>query len=73
MTQETQTQKQTRRAAGPAFGNAVAYFGIWYVGMDQFQDPSMAVAMGGAIVAAVLGNLGDFGGWLGRQIDKLTG
>lgn len=66
---ETQRSKQTRRAGGPALGNAVAYFVIVYLGSlgVSFDDQSLAVAMGGAIVAAVLGNLKDFARWVGER------
>lgn len=69
MTEETQGQKQTRRAGGPAVGNAIAYFVIAYLGSIgiSFDDQSLAVAMGGAIVAAALANLKDFARWVGER------
>lgn len=42
---------------GPATGNAVAYFSIWWLGTKygySFEDPELAVAMGGALVATLI-------------------
>jgi hypothetical protein len=42
---------------GPAFGNGIAYFLLWY-GANRygytFEDPELALAMGGAVIATLL-------------------
>lgn len=41
----------------PATGNAIAYFGLWWLGRKYgytFDDPELAMAMGGALVATLL-------------------
>jgi hypothetical protein len=42
---------------GAAFGNGVAYFLMWYGGYKyniQFDDPELALGMGGAVIAGFL-------------------
>jgi hypothetical protein len=42
---------------GAAFGNGIAYFGLWWAGYKynlSFEDPELALAMGGAVIASLL-------------------
>lgn len=66
---------QIRTAAtvggGAAFGNGIAYFLIWYMGYKydmKFDDPELALAMGGAVVATVILQVTRFFSWVGRGI-----
>lgn len=66
---------QVRAAAvvggGAAFGNGIAYFAIWYMSYKydmKFDDPELALAMGGAVVATVILQVTRFFNWLGRGI-----
>jgi len=43
--------------SGAAFGNGIAYFGLWWAGHKynlSFEDPELALAMGGAVTASLL-------------------
>jgi short subunit dehydrogenase-like uncharacterized protein len=54
---ESKTVKYAGNSVGVGLGNAIAYFGLqyaeWRYGF-KFADPVVAMAMGGAIVSALL-------------------
>jgi hypothetical protein len=63
--------KATAVGGGAAFGNGLAYFGLWWAGYKynlSFEDPELALAMGGAVIASVLIYLTRFFSVLGRGI-----
>ena len=50
-------ENATGSAIGPALGNGLAYFAMLWIGVKYeytFDDPELAVAMGGAVVATLL-------------------
>ena len=54
---ESKTVKYAGNSVGVGLGNAIAYFGLQYAEYKynfQFADPVVAMAMGGAIVSALL-------------------
>lgn len=53
----SEIKKVSANIGGPAFGNGIAYFVLWYLGKEQgytFDDPELALAMGGAVIASLL-------------------
>lgn len=56
-TTESKTVKYAGNSVGVGLGNALAYFGLQYAEYKynfKFADPVVAMAMGGAIVSALL-------------------
>lgn len=54
---ESKTVKYAGNSVGVGLGNALAYFGLQYAEWKhgiKFSDPVVAMAMGGAIVSALL-------------------
>lgn len=54
---ESKTVKYAGNSVGVGLGNAIAYFGLQYAEWKygfKFADPVVAMAMGGAIVSALL-------------------
>jgi uncharacterized membrane protein required for colicin V production len=54
---ESKTVKYAGNSIGVGVGNAIAYFGLKYVEHMygyKFDDPVVAMAMGGAIVSVIL-------------------
>lgn len=54
---ESKTVKYAGNSVGVGLGNAIAYFGLQYAEWKHgitFNDPVVAMAMGGAIVSALL-------------------
>lgn len=54
-------------AYGPATGNAIAYFAIWYAGWKykvSFDDSELAIAMGGALATTLILELRRAGSWI---------
>ena len=59
---------------GPALGNGIAYFLLWYVGREYgytFDDPELALAMGGAVVASFLLEIRKLFGFVGRIFNRM--
>lgn len=56
-TTESRTVKYAGTSVGVGLGNAIAYFGLQYAEYKydiKFADPVVAMAMGGALVSALL-------------------
>ena len=54
---ESKTVKYAGNSVGVGLGNAIAYFGLQYAEWKygfKFADPVVAMAMGGALVSALL-------------------
>lgn len=68
------TYKVGGNAIGLGMGNGIAYFGIWYLknykGVD-FDDPLLAMAMGGAIVSGLLLELKRLGAGIKYVFDRM--
>ena len=67
-----QTTK-TEVTIGPALGNGVAYFVLAWIGHQygfNFDDPELAVAMGGAIVGSALLSVRRVIAWIAGLIEK---
>lgn len=65
------TVKAVAVGGGAAFGNGIAYFGLLWAGYKydlKFEDPELALAMGGAVIASLLMYLTKFFTVLGRGI-----
>lgn len=61
-------------AYGPATGNALAYFAIWYAGWKhnvKFDDGELAIAMGGALMTTLILELRRTFSWLGRMLNHI--
>lgn len=57
----SEIKKASANIGGPAFGNGIAYFVLWYLGKQHgvnFEDPELALAMGGAVIASLLFYIG---------------
>lgn len=70
----SQTKTVATVGTGAAFGNGIAYFIMWYVGYKynlSFNDPELAIAMGGAVVAGLLMYVTKFFSTLGNGIKFL--
>lgn len=71
MTTENKISKAGSNIGGPALGNALAYFGLWYAQKEYgivFDDAEMAMAMAGSIVISALFYLNTFFSTLVRGI-----
>jgi len=67
----SQAKKATAVGGGAAFGNGIAYFAIWYAGYKydlKFDDPELALAMGGAVIASLLLYVTSFLAIVGRGV-----
>jgi hypothetical protein len=57
MAEQSKTVKYAGNSVGVGLGNALAYFGLQWAEIKHgitFTDPVVAMAMGGAIVSALL-------------------
>lgn len=70
----TPTWKSGGNAVGLGVGNGIAYFLIWYgktyKGVE-FDDPLLAMAMGGALVSAFLLELKRIGAMIGYVFNRI--
>ena len=68
------TFKTGGTAVGLGVGNGITYFIIWYVTTYKgvvFADPLMAMAMGGAVVSALLLELKRIGAMIGYVFNRI--
>ena len=68
------TFKTGGTAVGLGVGNGITYFIIWYATAYKgvvFADPLMAMAMGGAIVSALLLELKRIGAMIGLVFNRI--
>lgn len=71
---ESKTVKYAGNSVGVGLGNALAYFGLQYAEWKhgiKFSDPVVAMAMGGAIVSALLLEMRRLGAGLRYVFDRV--
>lgn len=74
MTTESKTVKYAGNSVGVGLGNAIAYFGLQYAEYKhgiKFADPVVAMAMGGALVSALLLEMGKMGRGIRYVFDRI--
>ena len=74
MADDPKTFKSGGTAIGLGLGNGIAYFLIWYGKTYEgvtFDDPLMAMAMGGAVVSGILLELKRLGAMIAYVFNRV--